>query len=121
GSGIGDVHAKGGAYFHVVRRVPRTPASVAVSTVCRPCYGGDVAGLLGVLFIVFLIVIVSKAVKGASRVGNYNQLAAKGIAARGILLQVASRPSPNQNSGFGQKFEARMVTIDVEVPGQQPY
>ena len=87
----------------------------------RSCYGGDVGGFVALVVVGFFIWFIVKMGRAFSPSGNFDRLAAKGTPARGILLRVASVPQPYRNGAFGQKFERRQVTIDVEVPGQQPY
>src|SRR5262249_53580892 len=91
-----------------------------VSTAGRPCYGGDVEGILVIIFIIIMAAVIFKGA-AATRAGQYSRLSSAGMPARGILLRVGSVPLPYRNRSFGQKFEMRQVTIDVEVPGQQPY
>jgi hypothetical protein len=75
---------------------------------------GGIIGLVIVLFVIFAIV-------GArSKGGSYDQLMAKGIPARGILIQVDKIGTRAPNTR-GRPFELRGCTIDVEIPGQEPY
>lgn len=88
--------------------------------------------VIGIFVFAFIFIIVM-AMKGASRasgggfnigggfVGNtpFDNLVSNGIPARGILLVVAPR---GFRSGNAQRpFESRAVTIDIEIPGRQPY
>lgn len=70
------------------------------------------------IFIVIVLVIVFGAAK-ASPGNQYDTLVAKGIPARGILLQVAA--TGTKAGPASRRFEMRQVYIDVEIPGQQPY
>ena len=100
---------------------------------------GPVAGLIVVVLIILIIVAIVSSSKNTSgglnmsglgvgayvgggggvQGGNFDRLMLKGVAARGILLQVA--PTGTKSGTVQRRFELRAVTIDVEVPGQQPY
>ncbi|HTR52024.1 MAG TPA: hypothetical protein VMJ10_15030 [Kofleriaceae bacterium] len=76
-------------------------------------------GALFALAVVAILMIgVVRAVSGGAR--SYGWLTARGVPARGILLQVDS-------VGFAVeglrslRIESRGVTIDVEIPGRMPY
>ncbi len=71
------------------------------------------AGFIIAVIVIVIIVAVSR--PG----GGYDGLIRRGLPARGILLAVAPRGT---KTGTPQRrFEQRMVTIDVEIPGRQPY
>lgn len=75
----------------------------------------------GVFIIIVMIIVVVVIVSAAKNlgVGTFNALVKNGTAARGILLQVA--PQGNRVGAGATRFQSRMVTIDVEIPGQAPY
>ena len=64
-----------------------------------------------------IFMVIKGAAGGAS--GNYDSLVARGVGARGILLQVASQGT--KVGAVSRRFELRQVYVDVEIPGQQPY
>ncbi len=74
--------------------------------------------VFGLIFILVIIMVVKGAGAGGAT-GRYDTLLAKGIPARGILLQVSS--TGTKIGSVSRRFEMRGVTIDVEIPGQQPY
>lgn len=74
--------------------------------------------VFGLIFLAVIIMVVKGAAGGGAS-GRYDTLLAKGIPARGILLQVAS--TGTKIGTVARRFELRSVYIDVEVPGQQPY
>jgi hypothetical protein len=69
-----------------------------------------------VLFVAgaFVLSVVAKAMPGLS---GYAGLAANGVPARGILLEVSSIATSLQ----GGQVKVRQVLIDVEIPGQAPF
>jgi hypothetical protein len=75
-----------------------------------------------VAFAFFIVIVVVLITIGAARssVGGYDRLAAKGVPARGILLQVSSIATKVPGTRL-RRFESRSVTIDIEVPGTAPY
>lgn len=97
---------------------------------------GPIAGVVVVAFILIIIVIVAASSKspnlgvsgdlnmyvgggGGVAGGRFDSLMRNGNAARGILLQVA--PTGTMSGTVQRRFQLRSVTIDVEIPGQQPY
>jgi len=68
-----------------------------------------------------LVVVILAIAFGRGAVGGYDRLIANGTPARGILLFVTPYSSPVQGSTAQRRFVSRNVTIDVEIPGQQPY
>jgi hypothetical protein len=77
-----------------------------------------VGAVFGLIFI-FVIIMVIKGAAASSSSGSYDSLVAKGIPARGILLQVAS--TGTKVGSVSRRFEMRQVYIDVEIPGKPPY
>ena len=73
--------------------------------------------VFGLIFI-FVIIMVMKGAAGAAG-GGYDSLVAKGVPARGILLQVAS--TGVKVGPVSRRFEMRQVYIDIEIPGREPY
>ena len=73
--------------------------------------------VFGLIFI-FVIVMVIKGAAGAGG-GGYDSLVAKGIPARGILLQVSN--TGMKVGSVSRRFELRQVYIDIEIPGKPPY
>ena len=68
-----------------------------------------------VIVIVLAIIVRAMGIGG----GRYDALVQRGVAARGILLQVASTGS---RVGLPPRaVHARQVTVDVEIPGREPY
>jgi len=69
-----------------------------------------------VLLVVFLLfVLVSRVAQSSNR----NALLARGLEARGLILQASSLAT--ETTYASQRFEVRNLTLDVEVPGRQPY
>jgi hypothetical protein len=78
-------------------------------------------GFVGIVVLFFIIWGIAKAAKGATG-GGYDGLVAKGIPARGVLIQVDRFATPVEATGFSlRRFERRGMVIDVEIPGQPPY
>jgi hypothetical protein len=77
-----------------------------------------VGAVFGLIFIFVIIMVVKGAAAGGS-LGSYDSLVAKGIPARGILLQVSS--TGTKIGSVSRRFELRQVYIDVEIPGKAPY
>ena len=76
---------------------------------------------MGAIVAIVILFVVIAAIGGAkSSGGSYDQLMAKGIPARGILIQVDKIATRAPNTR-GRPFELRGCTIDVEIPGQEPY
>ena len=73
--------------------------------------------VFGLIFILVIIMVVKGAAGAAG--GGYDGLVARGVPARGILLQVAS--TGMKVGSVSRRFELRQVYIDVEVPGREPY
>lgn len=76
---------------------------------------------MGAIVGIVIVFVVIAALAGAkSKGGSYDQLMAKGIPARGILIQVDNMATRAPNTR-GRPFELRGCVIDVEIPGQEPY
>lgn len=73
--------------------------------------------VFGLIFILVIYMVI-KGAKGAAT-GGYDSLVAKGLPARGILLQVSSIGT--KVGPVSRRFEMRQVYIDIEVPGREPY
>jgi hypothetical protein len=77
-----------------------------------------VAGkIAAILLLVAGFYVLGVAAKAMPSLAGYAGLAANGIPARGILLQV----NPVATSLQGGQIKVRQVLVDVEVPGQAPY
>jgi hypothetical protein len=81
-------------------------------------------GLLVFLIIVTVIVInvvrsIQKASAGASGLLVLDTVASNGIPARGLILGCSS--FANGVTINQRRFERRVMTLDVEVPGRPPY
>lgn len=74
---------------------------------------------LGFFIVIVLVIVIISAAKGS--LAGYDRLAAKGVPARGILLQVSSIATRVPGGTRLRRFESRSVTIDIEVPGSAPY
>jgi hypothetical protein len=73
-----------------------------------------------VLFVVFVvIVLIVRFSGGGGGLGSRSGLLARGLHARGIILQADQFAT--ETSYLGQRFEVRNLTIDVEIPGRDPY
>ena len=73
----------------------------------------------GIAFLVAFFVLIGGA-KG--QLASYSSLAKKGLAARGIVLNVTPVAlSTSPANGLLGRVEVRVLTLDVEVPGQEPY
>jgi preprotein translocase subunit SecG len=73
-----------------------------------------------VLFVIFVvIVLIVRSQGGGGGLGGRSGLLARGLHARGIILQADQLAT--ETSYMGQRFEVRNLTIDVEVPGRDPY
>lgn len=81
-------------------------------------YARPVVGAVFGLIFILVIIMVIKGAAGAGG-GSYDSLVAKGIPARGILLQVSN--TGMKIGSVSRRFELRQVYIDVEIPGKQPY
>src|SRR4051812_44651846 len=99
---------------------PRFALIIAVTSDMREAYvvGSQPVGGFIVFVIVFVIILLAKAAKTAAP-GGYDALAARGIPARGILLRVSS--TGTKVGTRLRRFEVRQGTIDVEIPGREPY
>jgi hypothetical protein len=75
---------------------------------------GKIAGILLLVAGGYVLSVLAKAMPSLS---GYAGLAANGIPARGILLQV----NPVATSLQGGQIKVRQVLVDVEVPGQASY
>jgi len=73
--------------------------------------------VIGLIVILFIYLVIKAAAGGAS--GGYDSLVARGVPARGILLQVASVGT--KVGTVSRRFELRQVWVDIEIPGQKPY
>jgi hypothetical protein len=69
--------------------------------------------LLGVVVIIVVLV-------GCAKLASTSGLGAKGVAARGILLEVSSQPGPSRRYGT-VRYCSRVVRVDVEIPGEAPF
>ena len=76
----------------------------------------------GIVVVVLILWVIIKAAgsSNASTPSGYNTLSAKGISGRGILLAVSSMTIGSVGTGL-YKMQQRAVTIDIELPGQEPY
>lgn len=72
-------------------------------------------------FVVVFIIVILAIAFGKGAVGGYDRLIAQGTPARGILLSVTSYSSRVGGSNTQRRFVSRDVTIDVEIPGYEPY
>src|SRR4051812_18254548 len=88
------------------------------------------ATTLIVMFLVWLVikVISSSTSASASISTNFDRLVAKGVPARGILLEVSPTPvTVGEKTGeetqrtVPRLVQQRQVTIDVEIAGELPY
>jgi len=77
----------------------------------------SVAGVVAGLGLLVAGTYVLWVVKASPGLGGYAGLAANGVPARGILLEVSSIASSLQ----GGQVKVRRIRIDVEVPGQPPF
>jgi hypothetical protein len=75
---------------------------------------GKIAGILLLVAGLYVIGVVAKA---SPNLSGYAGLAANGVPARGILLEV----NPIAASSQGGQVKIRAILVDVEVPGQPPF
>jgi hypothetical protein len=77
-----------------------------------------VGAFFGLMIVMFIVWAIVKAAAGST--SSYQGLTTKGMAARGILLQVDSVGYSIEGMR-AQRIERRAITVDVEIPGQAPY
>jgi hypothetical protein len=75
--------------------------------------------IVATIFLVPLVRAVLSSKQGNTSTSGFDALVAKGIPARGLVLQ-ASQQSTGVTMNF-RRFEQRSMTLDVEIPGQAPY
>ncbi|HTQ44771.1 MAG TPA: hypothetical protein VMI75_18550 [Polyangiaceae bacterium] len=75
-----------------------------------------VAGFI--FFIIFVIVKAGNAGR-ALAAGNYDQLAQKGVRGRALVL-ASTNIAVNLRIGM-RRFERRTMTLEVEIPGREPF
>lgn len=79
------------------------------------------AGLV-VIFVVFVLIFILKAVTSGSRtlgVSDFDRLTSNGVRGRALVLA-----SSNIAVGFRigmRRFERRTMTLEVEIPGREPF
>ena len=82
----------------------------------------EIAIIVFIVMAIFLVPLV-RAMVGSTQANTstsgFDALVANGIPARGLVLQ-ASQQSRGVTMSF-RRFEQRMMTLDVEIPGQAPY
>lgn len=84
--------------------------------------GGDIGFfvLIVVVALIFIIVKAARSARGSSlAAASFDQQLDRGRPARAIFLQVA--PRGVWTGAQGRRFQSRMCTVDVEIPGERPY
>ena len=87
---------------------------VLVGAIAVASFAGTFAAVALFVAGAFVLSVVAKAMPGLS---GYAGLAANGVPARGILLEVSSVAT----SLLGGQIKVRQVLVDVEVPGRPPF
>ena len=72
------------------------------------------------VFSIIAIAVIILIASASTPTQEFDKLMASGIAARGILLTVASTGSRVASTTL-RRFERRFVILDVEIPGRPPY
>ena len=77
--------------------------------------------VIGIALVVIVIWLMARAGSGnlLTSVSAIDSLARKGVRARGLVL--ASNQMSNGVTLSGRRFERRMLTLDVEIPGRPPF
>jgi len=76
--------------------------------------------LIGIALIVIVVWLVARGSGNLlTSVSAIDSLARKGVRARGLVL--ASNQISNGVTLGGRRFERRMLTLDVEIPGRPPF
>jgi hypothetical protein len=71
------------------------------------------------VLILWLVIFLARSAGNSSATSGYANVASRGIPARGILLSVASTGTKIGTAPM--RYDQRVVTIDVEIPGEPPY